>query len=920
MVELVRRLGVFEPDTCKLRPEVFYIGIIARAAEALFGTRVGQYRQITQDCLAAMNELEQIVDREPDAGFATWSKWRERHQSLHSNPLVSSCPTVDKLLMRIAVPFVDRRTIRLFAKVHADPEQTRELVLGCSAANDGLEQLLASGDYLDFGKERVWREKYQWVFDSPLVSDHPPDAQLSPVLLFRRNYENIGTKRKDRNQRFLLKEKARYRALFDNVEGLSLDDQQRECILKDELNSLVIAGAGSGKTTTIVGKVKYLLARGSCSADELLVLSFTKASADEMAERIKAETGQDIDVMTFHKLGKEVIAEVEGRQPSVTGIQLTDFVQEQFKTLMKTPQYSALAIRHLLAYSREYKSAFDFKTKGDHFTYLKGSAIRTLKGEVVKSFEEMLIANHLHINGVDYNYEAPYEVDTADRRYGQYYPDFYLPESGVYIEHFGVDRDGNVPEFFSGADGKSAKVIYNEGISWKRKTHQDNGSILIETYSYEQAEGMLLDQLDEKLKKAGVKFSPMGPDKIRRLLQSQSRYEVASANKLMADFIRLMKANGKDIEDVRGLIDQLPVGIQRYRSESFVKLVGPIYEAYQRELEKTREIDFGDMINRATEYIGEGRFAKPYTYIIVDEYQDISRARYNLIKGIRDRNQSKTFCVGDDWQSIYRFAGSDIDLFLDFEEFFGYTEVSYIETIYRFPTSLIDLSSAFILKNDRQISKELKGVGDAGEMAYELVYGEDDGELLDQLKLYLGKLPADSSALLLGRYRHDLKPYLDGELGHRYEHHRSRHTVDYRPRADLAIEFKTAHGAKGLQADYVFILNNLSGQYGFPSRVPDDQVLELLLQDKESFHYAEERRLFYVALTRAKRFVYLMVNANKKSVFIEEIEGDHGIERDEQAIKCPDCRTGDLVARTGKYGPFYGCSNYPLCTHSQPMK
>ncbi|GEM_PF-6323392 len=125
---------------------MFYIGIIARAAEALFGSRGGQYRQITQDCLAAMNELEQIVGREPNAALSTWSRWRDRHQSLHSNPLVTSCPTVDKLLMRMVIPSADRATIQLFAKVHADTERIRELVLGCIGANGELEQLLASDD------------------------------------------------------------------------------------------------------------------------------------------------------------------------------------------------------------------------------------------------------------------------------------------------------------------------------------------------------------------------------------------------------------------------------------------------------------------------------------------------------------------------------------------------------------------------------------------------------------------------------------------------------------------------------------------------------------------------------------------------------------------------------------------------------
>lgn len=382
-----------------------------------------------------------------------------------------------------------------------------------------------------------------------------------------------------------------------------------------------------------------------------------------------------------------------------------------------------------------------------------------------------------------------------------------------------------------------------------------------------------------------------------------------------------MKSNDYTVDQVKYLNVHHNVGYQRKRNEAFIELVAPIYNDYNNQLQLNNEIDFSDMINKAMNYVKDGKFNKKYSYIIVDEYQDISLPRYKLLKAIKDKNESKLFCVGDDWQSIYRFAGSDINLFTNFEKYFGYTEKSYIETTYSFSNSLIDLSSQFILKNPNQIRKQLKSYKNDDGKSYEVLYGETKQDLTVELKEKLRTLPKNSSILLLGRYRDDLRPYLCRDLIHKYDHHRKKDMVAYNRRRDLSIEFYTVHGSKGLQADYVFILNNISGKYGFPSNITDDKVLNLLLQEKENYEHAEERRLFYVALTRAKKSVFLLVQNSTKSVFIREIEQDNAITpAEKEIVYCPECQKGELKLRNGKYGEFYGCSNYPFCTYTQNIK
>lgn len=804
----------------------------------------------------------------------------------------------------------------------------RQMINNCNLANEHFNTLLNGTYYINYQIKNRWKTQYNQLFIETKHNKNYKKAKLSneeinKIAKFRTNYSVFLEKCDKYNLEFVEKEKVKFEDLFDNVEGRALDIQQRDCICKDEINNLVIAGAGSGKTTTIVGKVKYLLTRYKYDPNELLVLSFTNASASEMKERILKETNMNIDVMTFHKLGKEIIAEVEGKQPSLTDINLNDFIKEMFNSLTKQAEYNDLLNKFFLSYMKPYKNQFEFKSKGEYYNYLRDANIRTFKNEIVKSYEEMEIANFLYINKINYEYEKKYEYNTANQKYRQYKPDFFLTDYEIYLEHFGIDKNGNVPSFFDSEYGISAKEKYNSEIEWKRQLHNDYKTKLVETYSWEKSEGILIDNLKIKLEKLGVKFNPMSRKELWELIESNKDFELTSFVNLMNTFITLLKSNNYNIQGIKERNNNTSVGFEKMRNDAFIDLIAPIYSSYEQELRENNEIDFSDMINKATKYVKEGKLRKVYSYIIVDEYQDISLPRYNLIKDIKDQNNSKLFCVGDDWQSIYRFAGSNIGLFTRFEKYYGFTEKSYIETTYRFNKNLINLSSKFILKNKAQVKKQLNPFHHNDEQAFELVYGKNHIELAKLLKEKLSLLPSNTSVVLLGRYNNDLANYLDEELTFKYNHQLSKGIVKFKERQDLDIEFLSIHKSKGLQGDYVFILNNKNGKFGFPSQVEDDNVLKLLIDNSDIFEHAEERRLFYVALTRAKKFVYLMINEKHKSPFIREIEKDYKIvqKEDEERKPCPKCKDGKLIFKkgvcyNGKNLPdFLGCSNYPYCEY-----
>ena len=698
------------------------------------------------------------------------------------------------------------------------------------------------------------------------------------------------------------------RSIIGSVEGRSLDDQQIKCIIIPARNHLVIAGAGTGKTTTIVGKVKYLLNSGVCEAKDILVLSFTNNSAAEMCERIKNETGRQIEAVTFHKLGLDIIRIAEGIAPKITQIQIQPFVRQKLEENMKKPGYLSLLCRYFISNYKYEKSEFDFTSLTEYDNYLRINPPVTINGEKVKSYGEMDIANFLFQNGIRYEYERQYEIDTRTAERYQYYPDFYLPDYKIYIEYFGINEKGEVPSYFTQRGTKSASEEYRVDMEWKKNLHKKQNTVLVDCYAYERFNGNLLSLLEEKLKNHGVVFQPISAEELwNRVSENNSSNVLTGISELISTLISLMKSNEYDIERLRAICSE---NLRGDRSSAIIDILEPIYLDYVGALKQNDEIDFNDMINRAAKMIREGRYVNPYKHVIIDEYQDISKARFNLLKALRDSSDYELFCVGDDWQSIYRFAGSDMDYIVNFSKYWGPTQYSKIETTYRFSDSLIDISGKFIMQNPSQIKKSMRGISNGMGFALGEIKGYNERLALRFALDRLRELPRNSSVFFLGRYSFDCK-LLDEceELKCTYDNARQRATVSFAERPDLKMEFLTAHRSKGLQADYVFIINNKDYGMGFPSKIQDDPLVDCLLEGKEEFPYAEERRLFYVALTRAKVKTFLLTVEGNESEFASEMEKRYDSELRREMYTCPWCG-GRLEKRRGKYGDFWGCENY----------
>jgi len=718
--------------------------------------------------------------------------------------------------------------------------------------------------------------------------------------------------------------------VLSNISGLSLDTQQRKAVLCGEENVLVIAGAGSGKTLTIAGKVSYLVNYKKVDPKKILLISFTKDSANEMKDRIKNKLRIDVDVKTFHKLGFDILKASDKITPKIDNDFLELVIEGYLRNhILKSVEQSRALIDFFAYYLNASEDANDFDTldeyyksiKEQKFETLKDSLSRygilqinreskkTIKGEFVKSYEELMIANFYFISGIEYEYERDYEYKTETNEFAQYRPDFYLPKYKIYHEHFGVDKDNKVPWL-----GPIEEKKYQEGMLWKRELHNEKSTTLIETFSYQKSDGDLLDKLKYNLINLGVEFSQKNLNSVLKgiLLTDSSEYKLFI--NLISDFIRMYQSTGRSISCIDEVLSTRYLsGVRLARTKLFIKLVVPIYRLYFESKMQNNLIDFNDMIINSTKLIEDKSIKLEYDYIIVDEYQDISKIRLNLVDSIKKQNNSQLFCVGDDWQSIFRFAGSDLNLFTGFDNRLGNCEILRIEKTYRNSQELVDIAGKFVMKNPHQYKKNLKSISNV-ENPVIIDYFKNENDIITKIKNSIDKLVEvhgqDISIMLIGRNNFDFK-ILSTAFKVNKEY------VFYQKYPDLVIRRYTAHSSKGLEADHVIIINCSSKEAGFPSRVQSDYLLENILSKLDNFRFAEERRLFYVALTRAKFTVTLIVPVNRQSAFVKEIKEYRNVsvlnnsnEKTEQVHICPYCK-GDLLK--SKYG--YYCINKPFCSY-----
>ena len=536
---------------------------------------------------------------------------------------------------------------------------------------------LEFNDYIDYNKTNEIKEKYKYLY----YKYHHKIFKNKIERKFIHRYKHLN--------KFINKHNKKYintninLEIFNNINGHKLDKNQKTAILTDEINNLIIAGAGSGKTLTIVGKIKYLIEIKKIKPEEILCISFTNDSVKSLKEKITS----NIEILTFHKLAIKILSK---KKYNISNISLNYIVDEYFNNII---------------YNNEAMIKKVFKILNFEYNIKEYNII--LKSKQLKQLKQIII---------------------------------------TFINIF-----------------KSYNYSLNKIIEIKNKSNKYLLSIIID-----------------------------------------------------------------------------------------------IYFLYQQELQSIKAIDFNDMINLATKEVKNNKSTLKYKYIIIDEYQDTSYTRYELIKAIINKTKSKLITVGDDWQSIYQFTGCDLNIFLKFQKYYGYTKKIYITNTYRNSQELINVASKFILNNKNQIKKKLRSYKHE-KKPIKIIY--ETNNILEFLIQDLYK-KGIKNILILGRNNNDINKYLTDNL-----------ILDkdiIKNKFNLNIRYLTVHKSKGLEEECVIIINLVNDILGFPNQIENNKIIESLNRNKID-HIEEERRLFYVALTRTKGLVYLIIPSKNKSQFVDEL-------------------------------------------------
>ena len=779
--------------------------------------------------------------------------------------------------------------------------------------------------------------------------------------------------------------------------AINLDDEQRHVVLSDEDYTLVIAGAGAGKTTTVAAKVRYLVEKKGIKPEQILVISFTNKAVGELRDKINKGLGIPCPVTTFHSTGYAILRKKEAAGKNIVdGGFMFNVINNYLKgNILEQPE---LVDKLILFFGSYFDAPYEGDDLNTFFNYISKADFSTLKGnmseyteeiinkrtgnkisiahETLRSAQEVSIANFLYLNSIDYRYEKPYQFNII-RAHKPYTPDFTLKQGDkiAYLEHFGITEDGRNNRY-TAEQLKKYKAAINDKVILHRKHNTD----LIYTFSSYNDGRPMLEHLKEQLIEHGFVLNQRSSQEVfEKIVNTEENKYILKLVKLICTFIQNFKTNGYTIDKFY----EWECQTTNERTRLFLDVCQQCYLEYAKRLKEKRAVDFEDMINESARILNQQLISGKtldFKYIIVDEYQDISRQRFDLTKALSQICDAKIIAVGDDWQSIYAYAGSDITLFTKFKESMGYGQELKITRTYRNAQEVIDIAGGFIQKNDSQLKKALVSPKHIQDPVVIESYTEDVDRTQTKGKggkyYMIGKTVEDivatileenpkSSILLLGRYGFDAYN-LSRSADFIYDEKTGG--VKSKKFPGVRLEFMTVHRAKGLGFDNVIIINARNELYGFPSQIQEDPVLKYVVKDDYSIEYAEERRLFYVALTRTKNRVYIVVPEQHPSKFVTELISDfknvkvngkinevddansadikrcpicgyplqlrykphYGLKLwlcsnepeicdfmtndlrggELSILKCDRCQDGYLIVKEGKLGPFLGCTNY----------
>jgi DNA helicase-4 len=823
---------------------------------------------------------------------------------------------------------------------------------------DKLDEITNYNNYLDNFILQKWKKETSIVIDKIkdiwyYFSDQNNEIYYGSIL--KNIFDKLEEFKTEYNQEYIKIEIKRGKLYF-NLDKPNPTSQQLEIIVSDEVCNYINAGAGCGKTETILNKCKYLIDERNIQPEDILILSYNDSIKKEIIQNFSLNKNYSrIEVQTYHSKGNELL----GKPKKASFIENKNrliFLNEIFEDKLKDKEFSENFGNYFAYYLNEEKLFDDFKNYQEYKDYVSSYEMWTLKNpnEYVKSNQERNIANFLFKHNIEYEYEKSV--------FGNKKTDFFLPDYNVYIEHWGFNRceifleTKNVTGIFKelsliikteirvlknynceikceiakiNLDNNTRikldsisilKTTNNEGfikilkeelkindqninvkyqISFsllkytpfnnyiknyyiKIQKYKKENLVLIETFSdlfTEDLLKLLKNQLiDNKIKLSNEKSGLEIINHVNNLSDSTKIRRFTS--KLFSPCINVYKSSLKSKIEIESKINY-------ERDKIFLNIFFDLFDSYEK---RKGGIDFTDMIVNST--MNKYKPNK-FKYILVDEFQDISIDKLELLKYLITPDYTKLYCFGDDWQTINVWSGADINYILDFKGTFINLYNTYksftLNKTFRFGKKITDISNKIIKKNKSSLDKKLfspKGIS----TGYRLIaFDVKEITRIEKVKEVVRNIRDEnqnSEILILSRYSNDIYDKL-------FNH-------------DKKITCLTIHKSKGRTVDYVILDNlekyypNNEGHYGFPSEINTDSLMKLFINSNHDLKLEEERRLLYVAITRARKGVAILYNKKYPSDFVYEFDTKL------KSLICPNCG-GNLLLRKDNN---YGCSNF----------
>jgi len=670
----------------------------------------------------------------------------------------------------------------------------------------------------------------------------------------------------------------------------NLNDKQREAVVSEDKRLLVLAGAGSGKTKTLLQKLIYLIEEKGVSPSNILAITFTKNATNEMIDRLiisadttgqyenmlfdkrmnKADKDKErlsnqkkykwidgLTVRTFHSfcysilrnygvnefdnkfriIGDEKPNEEDELSKHVAPETVFEVVHKLLIEQCEDTEFLLQLKRYILDYVID---KIHLKKIDGKYMPKDGKYFTTLDGTKVRSKSEQFIADWFYRHSIKYEYEPLLNVKDFDFR-----PDFYIPDANLYIEH-----------------------ISEKSFSTKDKEEQfrKGNLLLVKTYESMTKDSALFNHTLDKVVRNRL------PSNYHRTITLVYKEEFKGYHEDVKDFV-------SQIIRITDMIKVENIGFdfilenarkdQHERVRNFYELAIPIVKKYVHYCTNKSYLDFNDLISRSTSLFQNhhdiaNKYKNKYQYILVDEFQDVNNLQVDLIKLLLT-DQTQLFCVGDDWQSIYGFRGSNVNYILDFENHFANSKIIKLNLNYRSTQNIVGASNEVIKHNKFKVEKDIQASKKSEHKIVVYTGGSEEENIqfcLDKVRELQSTGLTGEDILFLYRRTHMYNP---GAYSDRPSYSKTFY------KEGVKVQAKTIHASKGLEAKVVFIIGLTEGNGGFPDIWLEDRIFQVIKKANHDLLMEEERRLFYVAITRAKDKLFLITEKGNESSFLKEI-------------------------------------------------